>query len=141
MGLQNATSTYLLKPYERTTHVTNQMADLGSEIGLRIRQPLHRPSGDLLASPDGGALSSAFLVIVSFAAGGLGGCRRQLRRVERSLRSDPARRAAREASFRRTEPRLSRVVLPPQRRRSQGSERAAGGRPVSISKRLARYAT
>jgi hypothetical protein len=49
------------------------MADLGSEIGLRIRRPLHRPSGDFLASPDGGTLSSAFLVIVGFAAGGLAG--------------------------------------------------------------------
>ncbi len=74
MGLQNATSTYLLKPWQRTTHITSNLTDLGSEIGMRLRRWAGRPSGEMLAAPDGDTLGSAAGAVLGFAAGAVAGC-------------------------------------------------------------------
>lgn len=73
MGLQNATTTYLLKPFERTTHVTSNMTDLGSEIGMRLRGLVGLPTSEVLAAPDGDTMASAAVCIVGFAVGGVAG--------------------------------------------------------------------
>lgn len=70
MGLQNTTSTNLLKPYARTTHVTSALTDFGSELGLHLRGLLTEPVSDALDKPELDTFVSAGAVIVSFAAGG-----------------------------------------------------------------------
>lgn len=69
MGLQNAASTYLLAPFERTTHVTSNMTDFGCELGMRVRHWTGVPSGEVLASPDRDTMLSAGMPILGFAAG------------------------------------------------------------------------
>lgn len=73
MGLQNATTTYLLKPFERTTHVTSNMTDFGSEVGMRLRGLAGLPSSEILAAPDGDTMASAAVCILGFAVGALAG--------------------------------------------------------------------
>lgn len=73
MGLQNATTTYLLKGFERTTHVTSNMTDLGSEIGMRLRSLLGLQRSETLGAPDEDTMASAAACIVGFAIGGLAG--------------------------------------------------------------------
>jgi uncharacterized membrane protein YoaK (UPF0700 family) len=73
MGVQNAASTYLLTPYERTTHVTSNMTDFGCELGMRLRGWAGLSIGDGVASPDQETLVSAALPIIGFAAGALAG--------------------------------------------------------------------
>ena len=73
MGLQNAASTYLLGPFERTTHVTSNMTDFGCELGMRLRGWVGLATGKVLASPDHETMFSAALPILGFAAGALTG--------------------------------------------------------------------
>ena len=73
MGVQNAASTYLLSPYERTTHVTSNMSDFGCELGMRVRGWAGLVTGTGLASPDHETMISALLPILGFAAGAFAG--------------------------------------------------------------------
>jgi len=73
MGVQNTASTYLLKPFERTTHVTSNMTDFGCELGMRLRGWAGMPTGKALASPDKETMVSAGLPILGFAVGALAG--------------------------------------------------------------------
>lgn len=73
MGVQNTGSTYLLKPFERTTHVTSNMTDFGCELGMRLRGWAGLSTGKALVSPDGETMVSAGLPILGFAAGALAG--------------------------------------------------------------------
>lgn len=73
MGMQNATSSHLLAPYRRTTHMTSTLTDLGSEIGVRLRAALGRTVAEPLAAPDADILSNSTLVFVGFCIGGIVG--------------------------------------------------------------------
>jgi uncharacterized membrane protein YoaK (UPF0700 family) len=73
MGVQNAASTYLLDPYERTTHVTSNMTDFGCELGMRLRGWAGMSTGDKVASPALETMVSAGLPIIGFGVGGLAG--------------------------------------------------------------------
>ena len=73
MGVQNAASSYLLSPYERTTHVTSNMTDFGCEFGMRVRAWAGLGTGKGLASPDHETMMSALFPIFGFMAGALVG--------------------------------------------------------------------
>lgn len=73
MGVQNAASTYLLSPYERTTHVTSNMTDFGCEVGMRLRGWAGVATGKGLVSPDRETMVSAAFPILGFVAGALAG--------------------------------------------------------------------
>lgn len=73
MGVQNAASTYLLSPYERTTHVTSNMTDFGCEFGMRVRSWAGLGTGKALASPDHETMMSALFPIFGFTAGAFAG--------------------------------------------------------------------
>lgn len=73
MGVQKAAWTHLPSPYERTTHVTSNMTELGCEFGMRVRAWARLGTGKALASLDRETMISALLPILGIAAGALAG--------------------------------------------------------------------
>lgn len=73
MGVQNAATSYLLSPFERTTHITSNMTDFGCDLGMRGRGWAGLPTGKVLATPDDETMASAGLPILGFVAGALAG--------------------------------------------------------------------
>lgn len=73
MGVRNATSSHLLAPYRRTSHLTSSFTDLGSEIGVRLRAALGRAVAEPSAAPEPDILSSSALVIAGFSVGAVTG--------------------------------------------------------------------
>ena len=69
MGMQNATSSHLLAPYRRTTHLTSSLTDLGSELGVQLRAALGRTVSAPSATPAPDVLFSSAAVIVGFCLG------------------------------------------------------------------------
>lgn len=71
MGVQNTATTRLMSPFQRTTHVTSNLTDVGGTIGTILRRGRRRIGGE--DGNDKRDLAGPGLPIVGFAVGGLVG--------------------------------------------------------------------